>query len=74
MNLLQEVEAMQRILFRLVKFEKYHQMDVLEKKMLDLSERVVNHNKVNPSENDREALSIQEGNIMFFGNIKKLVK
>jgi hypothetical protein len=74
MTLLQETEAMQRMLFRLVKFEKYHQMDVLEKKMLELSERVVNHNKVNPSENDREALYIQEGNIMFFGNIKKLVK
>ena len=74
MNLLQEVEAMQRILFRLVKFEKYHQMDVLEKKMVDLSERVVNHNKVNPSENDKEALYLQEGNIMFYANIKKLVK
>ena len=74
MNLLQETEAMQKILFRLVKFEKYHQMDVLEKKMVDLSERVVNQNKVNPSEDDKEALYLQEGNIMFFGNIKKLVK
>ena len=74
MNLLQETEAMQKILFRLVKFEKYHQMDVLEKKMVDLSERVVNHNKVNPSEDDKEALYLQEGNIMFYANIKKLVK
>ncbi len=74
MTLLQETEAMQRILFRLVKFEKYNQMGVLEKKMIELSEKVVNHNKVNPSEDDKLAASIQGGNIMFFENIKKLVR